>query len=159
MDQKHELLLEHARQQSKGARVVMALLHTASLIDRACATELSKFDLSEGRLSVLLAAAKSRGATPAFLAEQLGITRAAITGLVDGLERQGLIRRSAHPADRRSMTIEVTVPGQEVLDRLVPIYGAWLQELSTGISTEAADDALDVFAAIQHSLGGGSRNE
>ena len=52
----------------------MALLHTASMIDRACASQLSEFDLSEGRLGVLLAAARDGQATPAMLAERLGVT-------------------------------------------------------------------------------------
>lgn len=155
MDEKHELLLDHAQQQGEGARLVMALLHTASMIDRVCATQLSEFNLSEGRLSVLLATARDGQATPALLAEHLGVTRTAITGLVDGLERHGLVRRAPHPTDRRSMTIEVTRTGREVLDRLAPIYGAWLNELAAGISAATANDALATLATIQRNLNEG----
>lgn len=159
MGRKHALLLDHAGQRTEGAHVVMALLRTAALIDRACVEELSRFDLSEGRLSVLLAAADAEAgaesATPGRLAEQLGVTRAAVTGLIDGLERQGLIRRAAHPSDRRSTTVEITGSGREALDRLAPVYGGWLRELSAEIGPDAASGALAAFAAIQRSLPGG----
>lgn len=155
MDQKHELLLDHAQQHGEGARLVMALLHTASMIDRSCASQLSEFDLSEGRLGVLLATARDGQATPAMLAERLGVTRTAITGLVDGLERHGLVRRAAHPSDRRSMTVEVTQTGREVLDRLAPIYGAWLNDLVAGISAASANDALAILATIRRNLNEG----
>ena len=35
--------------------------------------------------------------TPAELAERTGVTRATITGLVDTLERAGLVTRTPHP--------------------------------------------------------------
>ncbi|MGO3864176.1 MULTISPECIES: MarR family winged helix-turn-helix transcriptional regulator [Micrococcales] len=159
MGAKHELLLDHAGQHDHGAHLVMALLRTAALIDRACAAKLSEFDLSEGRLTVLLAAAKHEAATPALLAEQVGISRAAITGLIDGLERQQLVRRIAHPTDRRSLTIEATDQGRAVLDSLSPIYGSWLQQVPAGIGPDEAAAAITVLSTIQHNLGRGTEHE
>lgn len=159
IDQKQALLLEHAQAQNPGAQLIMSLLHTAALIDRACASELAQFDLSEGRLSVLLAAAREGLSTPATIAEQLGVTRASITGLVDGLEQQGLVTRASHPADRRSTTIEVTISGRETLDRLAPIYGAWLQELSAGITPHLATSTVNALSTIQSNVKKGQQND
>lgn len=153
MQQKHELLLQHAKQQSDGARLIMALLNTASMIDRACASELSAFELSEGRLAVLLAVANAEeAATPAFVAEQLGVSRAAITGLIDGLERQQLLQRAANGADRRSIVLHLTNTGRAVLDRIGPRYGEWLAALSDGIEGDALGGALAALGAIQRNV-------
>lgn len=159
IDHKQALLLEHAQAQNPGAQLIMSVLHTAALIDRACAEELAQFDLSEGRLSVLLAAASPGLATPAMLAERLGVTRASITGLVDGLEKQGLVNRISNPADRRSTTIEVTASGREALDRLAPIYGAWLQQLSAGITPHMATHTVNALAAIQSNVEKGRQHD
>ncbi|MGV1005940.1 MAG: MarR family winged helix-turn-helix transcriptional regulator [Candidatus Nanopelagicales bacterium] len=153
IDTKHELLLDHAGQHDHGARLVMALLRTATLIDRACASKLSEYELSEGRLAVLLAAAKHETATPALLAEQVGISRAAITGLLDGLERRNLVRRISHSSDRRSVSIEVSDEGRTALDELSPIYGSWLQQIAAGIGPDEAAGARKVLSAIQDNLG------
>ena len=153
MQQKHELLLRHAQQHGEGATLVMALLHTAALIDRACSRELAAFDLSEGRLAVLLAVANTEtSATPAVVAEQLGITRAAVTGLIDGLERQGYLARISHPNDRRSIVLTISDAGQLALDQIGPRYGAWLGELSAGINGEALNGALVALTAIQQNI-------
>ena len=42
------------------------------------------------------------------LADALGVTPRNITALVDGLEEEGMVRRVAHPSDRRVTLIELT---------------------------------------------------
>jgi len=42
------------------------------------------------------------------LAETLGVTPRNVTALVDGLEEEGMVRRVAHPTDRRATVIELT---------------------------------------------------
>src|SRR5262245_33335357 len=45
---------------------------------------------------------------PAELAGKLGIRTASVTVLIDRLERSGHVRRSAHPSDRRRVTVAAT---------------------------------------------------
>ncbi|GAC1669200.1 MAG: hypothetical protein NVS9B8_11910 [Candidatus Limnocylindrales bacterium] len=53
--------------------------------------------------------------SPSELGDRLIVTRATVTGLVDSLERRGHVARSAHPTDRRSVVVEITPAGIEVL--------------------------------------------
>jgi DNA-binding MarR family transcriptional regulator len=52
---------------------------------------------------------------PSAIGDRLIVTRATVTGLVDSLERRGLVRRTAHPTDRRSLIVEITPQGLSVL--------------------------------------------
>ncbi|MBL3698742.1 MarR family winged helix-turn-helix transcriptional regulator [Leucobacter luti] len=149
---KHELLLDHAEQRSEGARLVMAVLRTAALLDRECGARLAQFDVSEARFAVLLAAAAHDPATPAALAERLDITRAAVTGLVDGLVGQGFAIRAAVPEDRRSFTVAVTPAGRAVLDALRPVYGGWLTQLTATLDPASVGPALTALGEIQRAL-------
>jgi DNA-binding MarR family transcriptional regulator len=47
----------------------------------------------------------------AALRDRLGVSARNITVLVDGLERDGLVRRTPHPTDRRATIIELTDAG------------------------------------------------
>ncbi len=71
---------------------------------------------------------------PSELSERLIVTRATVTGVLDSLERRGFVRRSANPADRRSLLVEITPEGLRVLTDLRTIVHrnekAWLSELS-----------------------------
>jgi DNA-binding MarR family transcriptional regulator len=71
---------------------------------------------------------------PSELSERLIVTRATVTGLLDSLEQRGFVRRSANPADRRSLLVEITPAGLDVLQELRTIVHrsekAWLGGLS-----------------------------
>ncbi len=59
-------------------------------------------------------------AGPSELADHLGVTSATMTGLLDGLERDGLIARVDHPEDRRRMKVLLTTAGKRCLDQILP---------------------------------------
>ncbi|WP_131769612.1 MarR family winged helix-turn-helix transcriptional regulator [Candidatus Protofrankia californiensis] len=52
------------------------------------------------------------------LVQDLGTTARAVTGLVDTLEHEGLVRRTRHPRDRRAILITLTSKGEQVVDRV-----------------------------------------
>jgi DNA-binding MarR family transcriptional regulator len=72
--------------------------------------------------------------SPSELGERLIVSRAAVTGLLDSLERRGFVSRSANPADRRSLLVEITPPGLTVVQELRTIVHRneknWLGALS-----------------------------
>ena len=53
-------------------------------------------------------------ASMAEMARLLGVAPTVITGLVDRLESRGLIRRQAHPTDRRRIQLVLTERGNEI---------------------------------------------
>jgi len=58
--------------------------------------------------------------TPADLSAEVGLTRSAMTGAVDALERLGLAVRGPHPGDRRMVAIRLTPMGREFLAERLP---------------------------------------
>lgn len=55
---------------------------------------------------------------PSLLAEQLGLTRGAISKLADRLVAKALIVRTASPEDRRSQTLALTPAGRNLVPAL-----------------------------------------
>lgn len=54
------------------------------------------------------------------LAELLGVHRTMMVGIIDALERDGLVARTRNPADRRSYALELTGAGEQALARTTP---------------------------------------
>ncbi len=61
------------------------------------------------------------------LGDELGVTARQVTNLVDALESEGLVRRVAHPTDRRATVIESTPKGNWQAEEL---YGPFREKLS-----------------------------
>lgn len=60
---------------------------------------------------------------PAELADRLGLTRGAVSKVLDKLEDKKWIKRRSLPADHRVQLLLLTRPGQRVLPRLAAIAG------------------------------------
>jgi DNA-binding MarR family transcriptional regulator len=88
--------------------------------------------LTPARLRVLGTLVREGPSIMHHLSDELGVTPRAITGLIDGLEEDGLVERQRHPSDRRATVIALTDQGRKVteswwdehIDRTSEIFGA-----------------------------------
>ena len=76
--------------------------------------------LSQGRLQVLfmLRKAGEHGIPLGRLAEMMRVSPRNVTGLIDGLERDGLVERTPDPNDRRSVHARLTASGRERIEAI-----------------------------------------
>lgn len=141
LEQKYLALLDEAERRQlsdlESIRLCFQVLSLASSIDRDCAALLAPFGLSEGRFVLLFVLdAADDGLAPNALAEQAGVTRATVTGLLDGLERESLIERHADANDRRSLTIRLTRKGKQMARKAFDQHGRWIASLFLHLSVQ-----------------------
>ncbi|MDR0215130.1 MAG: MarR family transcriptional regulator [Comamonas sp.] len=139
LEQKYQALIEEAQRRNlpdvDGIQLCFQVLSMAANIDRDCAALLAPHGLSEGRFVLLfLLDVAPDGLAPNVLAEQAGITRATVTGLLDGLEREGLIARHANVNDRRALCIRLTPKGKQLAGTVVNQHSRWIAGLFGNLS-------------------------
>lgn len=149
LEQKHLALLEEAERRAvaptDNIRACFELLALTGAIDRDCAVRLARHRLSEGKFVLLfLLHDKPEGLSPHELAERAGVTRATITGLLDGLERDGFIARRSGLDDRRKISVSLTQPGRETARDLFTEHADWVASLFHGFT----DDDRKVLNAL-----------
>jgi DNA-binding MarR family transcriptional regulator len=98
--------------------------------------DLAEFKLRAQPAAVLMHCCRQRGASPSSLAADVGTDTAGITGLIDQLERNGLVTRRAHPSDRRALIVAPTQAGLALLPRLAGVFRKLNKELLKGFSQE-----------------------
>ena len=69
------------------------------------------------------------------LASACNCTRATITGLIDGLERKGLVSRKPNPDDRRSLLATLTDEGR-ALQRETPELENTYEKCCAGLTSQ-----------------------
>jgi DNA-binding MarR family transcriptional regulator len=62
------------------------------------------------------------------VADELILSTSGLSRLLDRIEDAGLVRRVACPGDRRSLHLELTDEGAEMLDRMWPVYARGIAE-------------------------------
>ena len=96
------------------ADVTFTLLGAAHAVEARIESSLSPLGLSLAKLNVLgILVSSSTPLTLGELAQKLACVRSNVTQLVDRLESDGLVRREADPADRRSIRAVVTDTGRD----------------------------------------------
>jgi DNA-binding MarR family transcriptional regulator len=72
------------------------------------------------QFAALHAALRQPGLDQRTLASTIGFDTSTIGGVIDRLERRGLIERQASPTDRRVRLLQVTPSGAALLDDVIP---------------------------------------
>lgn len=70
--------------------------------------------------AALYAALRQPGLDQRSLAAGIGFDTSTIGGVIDRLERRGLIERQTSPSDRRVRLLHVTAAGQALLEAVIP---------------------------------------
>lgn len=141
LEQKHHSLLQEAERRSQpgiaNLRLCLELLALTAAIDRDCAVRLAPHNLSEGKFVVLfLLHGQPHGLSPHELADRAGVTRPTITGLLDGLERDGFLARHSDLQDRRKVSIRLSPKGEATARTLFADHTQWIGTLFEGFSSE-----------------------
>jgi DNA-binding MarR family transcriptional regulator len=65
------------------------------------------------------------------LSEHIHTSNATVTSMIKGLEADGLVRRSAHPTDGRSVQVRLTAKGRRAVAAAVPLHR---RDMDAGLS-------------------------
>jgi DNA-binding MarR family transcriptional regulator len=104
--------------------------------------------VTAAQAGILFLLKQKNGRTMGELSQILSIDNSTITGLVDRLEKTGLVRRDASPHDRRASHVFINSQGLDEVDKAKRVIRAVNQEIKNGFS--AAD--LESFNRILRSF-------
>ena len=126
----------------------MLRLHTDVLA--AFEAHFTRHGLSRGRFFVMMLLFRDpkKGLRPAELAEKAGVTRATMTGLLDGLERACLIRRDPNTKDRRTLSVRLTAKGKQYMHRMLPEHFRRISGLMSSLSIKEKESLLLLLGKV-----------
>jgi DNA-binding MarR family transcriptional regulator len=170
---RYECLLEGAKEfpelDPSACEVYLHLLRTSDEVFAFSERNLTAHNISQGGFSVLMllwnpaqrrnpaavpSACMGPGPrTPTELADAAGVTRATMTGLIDTLERDGLVRREPDPDDRRMMSVRLTTKAEEFLRQLLPEHFQIMARLMAPLSEGERKTLVRLLTKILRNAG------
>lgn len=132
--------LEAARGASVGVararlRLWLRLLSCVNLIETRLRSELrARFDTTLPRFDLLSQLDQTPGGLlMGELSRRLMVSNGNVTGLIDRLEAEGLVRRSRDPGDRRAVRVSITARGRRTFAAMLPDHHGWVDDLFSGL--------------------------
>ena len=135
------------------AVLVLNLLRTHSYLSPFVDASLRRRHLTAAQFNALLVlrSAGAEGLLMGGIGERLVVTKSNVTGLVDRLERQGLVARGAH-RDRRATVVRLRDAGADALERTVPRHAQRLAELTGCLSDKEKQTLIRLLTKLRREL-------
>jgi DNA-binding MarR family transcriptional regulator len=130
----------------------LTLLRVGSDLSDVLDNFLGQYGLLQGRWWVLILLMREQDltSTPSSLAGKAGVSRATMTGLIDGLNKEGLVLRVTDTADRRKFHIKLTAQGQAKLDEVMPEYYRRVDRLMSILTPEEGEALTSMLIKLQN---------
>jgi DNA-binding MarR family transcriptional regulator len=131
----------------------LTLIRAFGTLNALIDEQLANFGLSRPRLHVL--AFLNRAGNEVRMTDVsnwLGVTRAHVTRLVDGLERDGLVVRTSSTLDRRTVFVSITPAGRQRLNGALPHHLEHLGNLLTELSEDEKSLLIHLLAKAREAM-------
>ena len=133
-------------------RVESTLMSTSRAIRVAYDRAYAVLDLNLTQASLIVFLHESGPLRQTQLANGMGLGRAAIGTIIDGLERRGLVERHLDPDDRRAWLVTVARAGQGLVGSINEIDRELRAELRLDISRSERQQLAQLLLRLQGNL-------
>jgi MarR family 2-MHQ and catechol resistance regulon transcriptional repressor len=132
--------------------LVFSLVRTHSYLAPFLDAALRARDLTAAQLNVLLLLrdAGPQGLLMGQIGSRLVVTKSNVTGLIDRMERQGLVVRQQR--DRRSTYVRLSEAGQTMIEQAAPAHARHLTDLTACLSDAEKQTLVRLLSKLRREL-------
>lgn len=103
-----------------------------------------KLNVTPGQMSVLYTLYNGDGITITELSKKCYLDNSTLTGVIDRLEKSGLVLRGEHPDDRRQLLIYLT----DAAKAKEPLINDVMNRISTAMLAECTEEEIAIFRKV-----------
>jgi MarR family 2-MHQ and catechol resistance regulon transcriptional repressor len=135
-------------------QVLLNLAYTYDVTATHLARAIGKHGLSLSSFNLLMILSRSgaEGCPLYEIGELLLVSRANITGLVDCLERKGLVERVSDKRDRRVRLARITRAGETLLESVLPGHYLELRRICSRLNNAEKAGLGELLTKLRHSV-------
>ena len=135
----------------RALRIWLRLLTCTQLVEREVRSRLrEQFNTTLPRFDLMAQLDRHpEGLKMNALSRMLMVTGGNVTGVVDQLEKEGLVERLDAPDDRRAFRIRLTKAGERAFAEMARAHEEWIVELLAGLTKKEHEELLRLLAKLK----------
>jgi DNA-binding MarR family transcriptional regulator len=129
------------------------LIHDVSRLRRSAFDRcLKPLNVTRSQWWVLAYLSREDGMTQSQLAEELDLGKVAVGGLIDRLEKAGLVRREADATDRRVNRIFLEPKSKQLIARMRKVSHKMNQQILAGLADKELETAARTLDSMKRNI-------
>ena len=143
------------KKESTSEATLYNVVRTFTLLNRLFQRHYAQFDLTPAKLNVLMLVKHvggEEGLPQREIAKRLIISGSDVTGLIDRLEKDGVLTRRGASNDRRIKLIKITHKGSALLDRLWPAHTEQVDSIMSPLSKKEQEQLIALLTKLRAKL-------
>ncbi|HEU0203176.1 MAG TPA: MarR family transcriptional regulator [Burkholderiaceae bacterium] len=129
------------------------LIHDVSRLRRSAFDRVLKpLNVTRSQWWVLAYLSREDGMTQTQLAEELDLGKVAIGGLIDRLEKSGLVRRDADATDRRINRVFLEPKSKQLIARMRKVSHKLNEQILAGLANDKLEHTATTLDAMKRNL-------
>ncbi|MDW8802200.1 MarR family transcriptional regulator [Clostridium sp. A1-XYC3] len=135
-------------------RLIEVIVRLGGSIEQLFDKFYKTFKLSKPQFTALykIYLTEEEGIQLSVLGDQMSVTRANITSLVDRMVARGLIKRITNENDRRSIKAVITKEGIEILEKVLPDKEVFTSEVLNFLSDKEKEHFYELLIKVEKYL-------
>ena len=113
------------------------------------AKHIRKLNLTPSQFDVIATLGNTDGMNMTDLAAKTLVTKGTLTGIIDRLEKKGIVARVIPPENRRSFTIILTPEGEKTFNTVFPAHIDYLKERFDRLSAKELEDTRQALEILR----------
>ncbi len=136
-------------------RLWLRMLSCTNRIENVVRQKLqASFDTTLPRFDLMAQLERApQGLKMSELSQRMMVTGGNVTGITDGLEKEGLVIREVDPSDRRVFRVKLTAEGQKQFRRMACEHEQWIVTLFEGMSVKQKNQLTDLLGELKQHIG------
>jgi DNA-binding MarR family transcriptional regulator len=115
----------------------------------------ARFDTTLPRFDLMAQLERApEGLKMSELSQRMMVTGGNVTGITDGLEKEGLVVREVDATDRRVFRVKLTAEGQRQFQRMATEHEQWVVDLFGGLSQKQKKQLVDLLGELKAHISG-----
>lgn len=133
-----------------GQDLVAAVLATADTLLKESHRFFRPLGVSSAQFNLLnVVAGTEQGLSQREISDRLVVDRSNVTGLIDRMEKQGWVKRTDHPDDRRAYRVVLTPTGRKLWEQVAPRYAAAVAQVTSQLPERRMREALALMQRLE----------
>jgi DNA-binding MarR family transcriptional regulator len=135
-------------------RLWLRLYATSNLVEQRVRRRLQeRFDTTLPRFDLMAQLERApEGLKMGDLSRRMMVTGGNVTGVVDALEKDGLVARIADPSDRRAWRVRLTAVGRRAFRGMAAEHERWIADAFSGLAASDIAQLSDLLGRLKQQI-------